>query len=181
MREERTDAATDAMVATEADRHPEEVPMRKAMLSIVTIIALCCAGVVAAGDKAPCTGDADEGLAKLKASIASKGWLGVETADAEVGYFAVKKVYKDSPAEAAGFQEGDIVLAINGVKSTQDNAKAALKKTGMKPGSEVTYVVKRSGEKVKLTAQLGHVPEKVAKMWIAEYEKKQNDAKMARK
>jgi predicted metalloprotease with PDZ domain len=181
MSEERTDAATDAMVATDANRHPEEVHMRNAMISIVTIIALSFAGIAMAGDKADCTNDGDEGLAKLKAKIASKGWLGVETDKVDVGYFKVKKVYEGSPAEAAGFQEGDVVLAINGVKCTEENAKAALKKTGMKPGAEATYVVKRSGEKVKLTAQLGHVPEKVAKMWIAEYQEKQADARMAKK
>lgn len=155
--------------------------MKRFCVVIVALITVFAAGTAVAGDKGPCTGDPDECLKKMQAKIAAKGWLGVETAEAEVGYFTVSEVFENSPAQAAGFQKGDVVLAINGVKCTEENAKAALKKTEMKPGSEATYIVKRGDQKVKIAVTLGHVPEKVAKMWIAEHMEHHHDTKMASK
>ena len=49
--------------------------------------------------------------------------------------------------------------------------KEALKKAkhNLGPGSDVTYVVKRQGGKVKLAAQLGSVPPAVVAEWVGEH------------
>jgi S1-C subfamily serine protease len=147
---------------------------------IAVLVFAVAAPVFAGGEK--CKGEPDECIKKLKAKIAAKGWLGVETDKTEHGFYKVKKVYAGSPAEAAGFQEGDVLVAINDAKFGDEEAKKALKKTKMGPGSEVTYVVKRADGKAKLVATLGHVPEKVAKMWIAEHmESAHEGVKMASK
>lgn len=134
------------------------------------IAAMICAVAFAAfAGEEKCKGEAKDCVKKMEAKIAAKGWLGVETAKVDHGYFKVKKVYEGSPAEAAGFQPGDVLLAINGAKYGDKEGKKALKKAKLGPGSEVEYVVKRADGKTKLVATLGSVPEKVAKQWIAEH------------
>lgn len=94
----------------------------------------------------------------------------------------VARVFEGSPAQMAGFEPGDVVVSVNGVPAGDRHAKKALKKTGMKPGAETTYVVKRDGQKVTLVATLGHVPDEVAATWIAEHmEAHHKDAKVASK
>ena len=97
--------------------------------------------------------------------------LATLVADAdENGHWVVDKVYQGSPAEKAGFQKGDVLLAVNGVKYSKDN-KRQLKETYAKfePGTKTTYWVKRQGEKVELEATLGSVPKDLQKQWIAEH------------
>ncbi|MCP4900942.1 MAG: PDZ domain-containing protein [bacterium] len=152
-------------------------------IRFVMIAVMMCAIAISAfagGEK--CKGEAKDCVKKLEAKIAAKGWLGVETAKVEHGYFKVERVHAGSPAEAAGFQPGDVLLAINGAKFGDKEGKAALKKAKMGPGSEVEYIVKRADNKAKLVATLGHVPEKVAKIWIAEHiEHEHKGIKMASK
>lgn len=120
-----------------------------------------------------CKGAADDCLSKMQAKYAAKPWLGVEYDKGEHGQYVIKKVHADSPAEAAGFQKGDVILTMDGVEYTKENKKA-LKAVWAetKPGSEVQYLVKRQGAKVELDATLAHVPVDLQKKWIAEHMKK---------
>ena len=115
-------------------------------------------------------------MAKMQAKYAAKPWLGVEYDKGDHGQYVIKTVHADSPAEAAGFRKGDVILAMEGVEYTKANKKA-LKQvwSGVKPGSEVQYVVKRQGAKVELDATLAHVPADLQKKWIAEHEAKAED------
>ena len=135
------------------------------------LMALVFSVSALAGEK--CDGAADDCLAKMQAKYAAKPWLGVEYDKADHGQYVIKKVHADSPAEAAGFQKGDVLLAMEGVEYTKANKKA-LKAVwaDIEPGSEVQYVVKRQGAKVELDATLAHVPVDVQKEWIAEHMKK---------
>ena len=82
----------------------------------------------------------------------------------------VKAVVPGSPAEAAGFRVGDVLVAINGIEINDANKEALKKATGSTgPGSEMTYVVKRQGAKATLNARLGKVPEDVMAQWIGEH------------
>jgi len=144
--------------------------MRKLSLLCSVILVLVVALPGTAGDDHPCTAGTQECLDKMIAKIQSKGWLGVETQETAHGRWEITKVYADSPAEKAGFQAGDIFVAINGVDMSKDN-KEALKKVkhAMGPGADVSYVVKRQGGKVKLAAHLGSVPTAVMAEWVGEH------------
>jgi predicted metalloprotease with PDZ domain len=142
--------------------------MRKTLALIVVMLFLAMPAM--AGEKATCTGSPEDCLAKMKAKFADKAWLGIGYDTDEQGHWVVDKVYDRSPAEKAGFQQGDILLAVNDVKYSKDNKKE-LKAVyaAFEPGSETTYWVKRQGEKIELTATLGSVPQDLQKQWIAEH------------
>jgi hypothetical protein len=142
--------------------------MRKvfAVLAVVLVLAI----PAMAGEKEKCSGSGEDCLAKMKAKYAEKAWLGISYETDDSGHWIVEKVYDRSPAQKAGFEKGDILLAMDGVKYSNDNKKE-LKAVYAKlePGSKTTYWVKRDGEKVKLEATLGNVPEDLQKQWIAEH------------
>ena len=134
----------------------------------IFLMALAVALPAAAGG-AKCDGSAEE-LAMMKTKYANKAWLGVEYDKTDSGYYVIKSVHVGSPADQAGFREGDVLLTMEGEKYTKAN-KAALKKVWSKvePGSEVQYVVKRDGSKVEMNATLAHVPVDLQEKWIAEH------------
>lgn len=144
--------------------------MRKLVASVVMMLVVALPA--AAGDKGTCQGDAEDCLAKMKAKYAEKPWLGIEYDTDDKGRWVVKKVFNGSPAEQAGFQKGDVLLAMQGEEYSKAN-KAALKKiySELSAGSDVQYVVLRQGGKVTLDATLAHVPDALQKKWIAEHMK----------
>jgi S1-C subfamily serine protease len=79
----------------------------------------------------------------------------------------VQSVTKDSPAESAGLQAGDVITGINGtaVASPQDLVDAV---SAQKPGATVTLTVIRSGEKepVSVKVTLGENPDKAGKAYL---------------
>jgi S1-C subfamily serine protease len=153
--------------------------MKRSAFNLVLALALATAfaGFAFAGGeecakegKAAAAKSADHAHA-AKAKIAQRaqhGWLGIETEKAEAGY-AVAKVHAGSPAEAAGFRTGDLLVALNGIALTADN-KADLKaaKSALRVGSSVDYTVVRGESKQALTATLAAVPEQVLAQWEAE-------------
>ncbi len=156
-------------------------------LSWIIVVALIVSvGMPAfAGEKAhkKCDGDPDECLKKMQAKIANKAWLGIEMDGNDDGRWQITKVVAGSPAEKAGFQKGDVLMAMNGVEYSKKNKEGVSKVwSEAAPGSEATYVVLRQGGKVKLQAQLAHVPEEMGKKWIAEHmAKSHGEVKMAKK
>jgi serine protease Do len=119
----------------------------------------------------------------MKTKLAQKAWLGISYDTDEHGRWVVSSVEPNSPAEAAGFEKGDVMLAIDGVEYSKEN-KSEIKAVYAKltPGTEATYVVKRQGGKVKLKATLGHVPDELQAEWIAEHmSKNHSDTQMASK
>jgi C-terminal processing protease CtpA/Prc len=125
------------------------------------------ASVVAAGKKG-CEGSTQDCLNAMAAKLQKKGWVGIEYDKDEVAHtMTVTRVVPDSPAEAAGFREGDVLLAVNGV-SLNDERKEKLHqmKVKMVPGSEITYTVKRAGQKKDLDVTLAKVPEDVMAQWV---------------
>jgi C-terminal processing protease CtpA/Prc len=150
-----------------------------AMLLLMLFVAM----PAVAGEKGKCAGDGEDCLAKMKTKIAHKAWLGIEYETNKQGRWVVEDVYKGSPAQKAGFEQGDVLLAINGVEYSKEN-KPALKEvySKLEPGSQAKYVVERQGGKVKIVATLGWVPEEVQAKWINEHMKKNHpDFQMASK
>jgi len=92
----------------------------------------------------------------------SKPFLGVTVSDVSPEYqmfglplgAAVQEVSKDSPAEDAGVQVGDIITAINGTTITgRLGVKSAV--TGAKAGDRMVLTVYRKGQTVELTVIVG--------------------------
>ncbi|MCH7760606.1 trypsin-like peptidase domain-containing protein [candidate division TA06 bacterium] len=91
------------------------------------------------------------------------GWLGVyiqdldddlkESLDADHGAL-VSNVVEDSPAEAAGMKEGDVIVAFKGekIEDTSD-LQRTVRKT--QPDTKAKITVLRKGKKKTLTAKIG--------------------------
>ena len=119
----------------------------------------------------------------MKAYYAHTAWLGIDYVTDVSGLWVVSKVVSGSPAQKAGFEKGDVMLAVNGAKYSKEN-KAELKAvySKLEPGSSATYYVKRGDGKVKLEATLGSVPKDLQAKWINEHmEKNHPEMKMASK
>jgi C-terminal processing protease CtpA/Prc len=108
--------------------------------------------------------------AEMEKKYAAHGWLGVETERVSDGRYAVTSVALGSPAEKAGFQKGDVMVALNGARfgdANKEKVKAA--KAGLAPGKAATYTIERSGSEKQLTATLTDVPKEVIAKWIDEH------------
>ena len=115
-----------------------------------------------------CTGDTQYCLNKMATKLKSKGWVGIELdVNEKSGAMTVTRVVPDSPALAGGLQEGDVLVALNGVRF-DDEEKEALHETQaqMKPGNTVTYTVERDGYAKKVAVTLAAVPDDVVAQWI---------------
>lgn len=110
-------------------------------------------------------------LNHMAAKFKNKGWVGLELdKDEETGAMTVTKVEPDSPAVRAGFYEGDVLVALNGVKLTEENHEElyAMQKK-LTPGTNVTYTVERHGYDKELKVTLGTIPEDVMAKWVGRH------------
>jgi S1-C subfamily serine protease len=124
----------------------------------------------AAGDKAHCSKQAGECVKAMQEKLANAGWLGIDTDKSDKGVVTIKAVTAGSPAVAAGFQVGDVLVAINGVEISDANKEAlwAAKKS-LVAGSDGNYTVLRQGAKRNLTAKLVAPPRTVLAQWVGEH------------
>ena len=144
--------------------------MKRVSALLVVVLVMLVAMPGFAGEKGKCAGDGEDCLKKMTQKLQHKAWLGIEYDTTEHGRWAISKVVPNSPAENAGFEKGDILLAVNGVDYSKDNKKAMKAVySEFEPGSQATYVVKRKGGKVKLQATLGKVPKDLQAKWINEH------------
>lgn len=149
--------------------------MKKLFVLVLAALLLPASALAGGKNHAERTACGAECVEKLKAKYATKAWLGVEYDKTDSGYYKIKAVHEGSPAEQAGFQAGDIMLAMNGVEYTKANKKAVKAAwSQVSVGSEVDYTVKRQGQKVGLVATLDNVPADLQAQWIAEYVKESN-------
>ena len=129
------------------------------------------AAVHQASAKGGCTASKEE-CAQYMANARKAGWLGLEYDKSEAGVLTIKKVIADSPASKAGFQVGDVLVAMNGIEINDENKDKlkAYKKT-LAPGSNANYTVKRGGFSKDLTATLGTMPDAVYTAMVEEHSK----------
>jgi len=98
-----------------------------------------------------------------------KGWLGVQIQDItrdlkrsmdlkSMDGALVREVVKKSPAESAGIEEKDVIVEFAGKQiEDSDDLQKAVSRTN--PGTKVSVVVVRKGEKKTLQVTLGTYPE----------------------
>lgn len=122
--------------------------MRKTVSLLALALTLALSAAAFAG------GESCDKAAHNAKAAAAHGWLGIETDKAHT----VVAVAAGSPAEKAGFQKGDVVLALNGVPLS-DAAKVKEAKAHCNVGKAVTYTIQRGGARQTLTATLAAAPE----------------------
>jgi carboxyl-terminal processing protease len=90
---------------------------------------------------------------------ASGRFSGVGMAVSEVKQgLRVSLVYPDTPAEAAGIKEGDVIVAVDGERLAGVGAKAAAARIKGRPGSEVTLTVRgAAGSSREITLERAEV------------------------
>jgi serine protease Do len=97
------------------------------------------------------------GQIKEKGKV-ERGWLGVGIGSDENGRTVIGTVDKQSPAELAKLQPGDIVLKIGDRDVTSSDVLAAeIRKN--KPGQDVTLKIERDGKPVDVKVKLGELAE----------------------
>jgi C-terminal processing protease CtpA/Prc len=148
-----------------------------AFLALALTIALSSAALAGGAGKGDCA-DKTAATKARAATLAEKGWLGIETSkDEATGAWRVSTVAAGSPAEAAGFRTGDVLVSLNGVALRAENKEQIKKvKSALGVGKAVSYTVARNGAQQTLTATLAPVPEQVLAKWVAEEEAAEKQA-----
>ncbi len=145
--------------------------MKKAAWIWIAALAVTLAPGAFAGDYGhkKCTEDAEKCLNAMVEKTRSRGWLGIETEKSDYGY-KVTRVVEGSPAATYGLQEGDILVALNGIGLSEDNKEelAAAKKS-LGPGVQAKYTVQRGGGKAQVAVTLGTVPAEVMAEWVGQH------------
>lgn len=99
------------------------------------------------------------------------GFVGIEMEkDEDSGALTILKVIPGSPAEAAGLQPGDVLVALNGVAfkgASEESLKAA--KKDWQPGQTISYTVTRNGYDRNVPVTLGKMPEDVLAKFIGQH------------
>jgi S1-C subfamily serine protease len=148
-------------------------------LALVTTAALaggaeCHKADVAKAEHKKCNMSA-EACKKEMAEAKTRGWIGLELDESEAG-MVVTAVVPDSPAQAAGFQKGDVLLALNGVTLNEANQeKVQAIRKNLHPGDSVTYTVKRGDGEARVSPKLAPWPEKVYQAMVEEHMKQHTD------
>jgi len=115
-----------------------------------------------------CPLDAQTCLNQMAGELKNRGWMGiVYDVNEETGVMKVTSVVAGSPAEAAGFLKGDILVALDGVRFTAENeAKLKEIRKDFVPGRRVDYTVRRVGKEIELTVTLAALPPDVMAQMI---------------
>jgi serine protease Do len=101
----------------------------------------------------------------------SRGWLGVDIQSVtpeiatslglkEPKGAIVASVVPGSPADKAGFQQGDVVLAVDG-KTIEDNRDMTRRVAALAAGKDARFTINRAGVTKTLTAKIGLRNEKM--------------------
>lgn len=105
------------------------------------------------------------------AQLAAKGWLGLKTEKDASGAYRVASIAPGSPAAQAGFQTGDVLVAMNGIALTDANKDSLKKaKANLGVGKQISYTVRRAGAEQTVAATLAPVPDAVLAEWVKEEE-----------
>ncbi len=136
-----------------------------ALLAVVSASAF-------AGDGKQCSYGTQECLDYMATKMKKSGWIGVELEMVENSHaLQIVKVVDESPAQAAGLQAGDILFAMNGIELGVKENEEAIKKARaeLKPGSSVTYTIKRNGTDREVTLTLAPMPADLLARYVGQH------------
>ncbi len=142
----------------------------RSLCVIALALTFAIPAVALAGPGERCSSSTQECLDYMAAHFQNRGWVGIEIDSDEEGRRTVTRVVEDSPAQAAGFQVGDVLLGFNGVRFGEGDEEAIRQaKARMHVGAEVTYLVERRDSDVELSATLAAVPDHVLAGWVGHH------------
>ena len=139
--------------------------MKKPLIPQITALALLAllVGLLTAGSALARTEKPDK-PAKTTESATGQGWLGIsmqelsdsmaKALDIKDGGVLVNSVSKDSPAEKAGLEVGDVIVSFAGQKVEDADELARLVRK-QEPGDEVKIGIIRDGKSKDLKVTLG--------------------------
>jgi predicted metalloprotease with PDZ domain len=146
--------------------------MKKILISTLAMCAVLFAQAALAEKKHPhkkCSQEAQACLHYMAENIKKKGWIGVEW-DRSGPRPVITKVVPKSPAEKAGIQVGDEILAFNGISSTEkEEVIWAEVKKQLIPGNKITLTMERSGKSREFEVELGRVPDQLVAQWVGHH------------
>ncbi len=152
--------------------------MRHAKSLTLALLVALMALPAFAGDvekeKKKCSASTQDCLNKMVQKMKTRGWVGIEMDESKgVKATVIKKVVPGSPAEAAGFEVGDVLVSLDGLRYADSTDEKCVPCEAMKenwvPGRKVHYVVNRAGREVAVDPTLGHLPSDVMAMWIGQH------------
>ena len=148
-----------------------EDEMKRVLGVFAVVMIMVTSGPAMAGDATKCTASTQDCLNHMTKSLNNRGWVGIEMDDkGGAGMMVITKVIDGSPAHKAGFKVGDALVAVNGVKFSDENEKQLKDlQYSMTPGTDFTYTVSRKGSKVDLDVELGTLPDDVKAQWIGKH------------
>jgi predicted metalloprotease with PDZ domain len=145
--------------------------MKRVIGVVMAVSMMVMSAPAMAGDASKCSASTQDCLNHMVKSFNNRGWVGIEMDDkGGAGKMIIVKVIDGSPAQKAGFQVGDALLAVNGVRFSEENEKQLKDiQYSMIPGADFTYTVSRKGSKVDLDVELGALPDDVKALWIGKH------------
>ena len=110
---------------------------------------------------------------QLRAAISHMqkvGWVGIEMEPNEDGTLTLTRIVPESPAERAGLRAGDVLVAREGVRYSEENGeKISREHKKSRPGDKVVFTVRRGSREIALTVELGQLPKQVISQWIGSW------------
>ncbi|MCI0433809.1 MAG: PDZ domain-containing protein [Gemmatimonadetes bacterium] len=101
-----------------------------------------------------------------------RGWLGisyevttVRTNGAARQTLVIQEVIDDSPAQRAGVEAGDTILAVNDIRATEELMRSL--SSSIAPGDEVRLRVRRDGRDQQLSVRAGQWPNDIPFEWFS--------------
>ena len=147
--------------------------MKRLLTTILTLAMILPVMPLWAGEEGDknCPGEAAECAHAMKEQFKERGWVGINMDfDQERGVTIISNVVANSPASAAGFEVGDVLMGLNGVEYTEENE--ALLKTqyaGFKPGTRATFKVGRGGKQIDIEVELEQIPQAILAQWVGQH------------
>lgn len=153
--------------------------MGRVRIVVVVLMAAAVALPLVAGEGHTCEVSTQDCLDHMAASLADRGWVGIEADDESM---RITGVAEGSPAETAGLAVGDVLVAANGVAyATADQAALDRVKKGMTPGATVTFTVERGGATREVKVTLADLPDAVRAQWVGAHMLEHASVKVASK
>ncbi len=133
--------------------------MKRISWVMVVAFVVALAAPALAGGAGKC-GEGTQACLNHWSKSKDKGWAGLQYDTAENGTTSVKSITAGSPAATAGFEVGDVLVALNGAKMAD---KEAMKKAKgeWKIGQSISYTVLRAGAEKQIAVTLGQMPGEV--------------------
>lgn len=145
--------------------------MRRTLLAMLAMTLFAAVPVFAGHGHEKCSYDTQTCLNMMAEKMKNSGWIGVELdKNEQTGEISVKKVIDGSPAAKAGLKTGDVLYAIDGIVINDENEeKIHNAKKSWKPGTSISYTIKRDGYDRKASVTLASMPADILARYIGQH------------